>query len=469
MAAVKELEKLRPCGRLETYSTARHHLGYYNNVAVTATYSSPSTSNNSLESLIFSTLRQVIARHPNLSAIALDEDKSHPQVYFARLPSIDLRSCVEFRDRKGPVPTDGETDDDLEQVTAEQHSRNFKDNLGTKPYWRLVVLTSSNDKSTFTATWVFHHALSDGASALLFHETFLAALNSLDSTPDADPIVTSPAAPLPPAFEDLHPLPISWPFFFNTIAKILLPSIFNKRPSGLWTGAPVPATLSPIFRFRTLILPASTTARLAQLCRSEKTSVTATLQVLLAASLFTHLPSEQFSKLQISVPIAMRRFLEDVPADQMTNALTQYEYVHHRTPTPDSQDILRYFSWNESREVKAAIASTLSKRGSDNPIALLRYVSNIHEYVDGHLGKERGTSVEVSNIGVVSGKKEGEWGMGRVTFSQCPNPIGAAVCVSVVTGGTGEMSVNFCWGEGVVEGKFVESVVESVRRGLRSW
>jgi hypothetical protein len=171
MANIKELEKLRPCGRLETYSTARHHLGYYNNVAVTVTYSSPSTSNTSLESLIFSALRQVIAKHPNLSVIALDEDKSHPQVYFARLPSIDLRKCVEFPVRKGPISSDGEIDGDLEQVIAEQHSRNFKDDLGTKPFWRLVVLTSPNDKSTFTATWVFHHALSDGASALLFHET----------------------------------------------------------------------------------------------------------------------------------------------------------------------------------------------------------------------------------------------------------------------------------------------------------
>jgi hypothetical protein len=467
MTDLKELEKLRPCGRLETYSTSRHHLGYYNNVAVTATYSSPSLSVTSLESLIFAALRQVIAKHPNLSVIALDEDKSYPHVYFARLPSIDLRTCVEFRNRKEPVPGDGETDEDLEQVLAEQHSRSYKDDLGTKPFWRLVVLTSPNDKSTFTATWAFHHALSDGASALLFHETFLAALNSFDPNANADSVVIPPKTLLPPAFENLHPLPISWTFFLNTLAKILLPSIFNKRPTGLWTGTPVPATLAPIFRFRTLIFPASTSTRLTQLCRSEKTSITATLQCLLAASLFTHLPSDQFSKLQISVPIAMRRFLDNVPADQMTNALTQYEYVHHRAATPGKSDILCYFSWDETRAVKAAIASELAKCGSDNPIALLRYVSDIHEYIQGHLGKERLPSVEVSNIGVVGAKKEdGNWEMGRVTFSQCPNPTSAAVCVNVVTGASGEMSVNFCWGERVVEGEFIGSVVEGVKKGV---
>jgi hypothetical protein len=35
---VENLEKLRPCGRLEKYSTARHHLGYFNNVGLTAIY-----------------------------------------------------------------------------------------------------------------------------------------------------------------------------------------------------------------------------------------------------------------------------------------------------------------------------------------------------------------------------------------------------------------------------------------------
>jgi hypothetical protein len=56
--------------------------------------------------------------------------------------------------------------------------------------------------------------------------------------------------------------------------------------------------------------------------------------------------------------------------------------------------------------------------------------------------------------------------MGRVTFSQCANPTGVAICVNVVTGGSGEMSANFCWCEGTVEVGFVGSVVRGVREGV---
>jgi hypothetical protein len=479
IVAVKELEKLRPCGRLETYSTARHHLGYYNNVALTATYANPGWI-NSLPACIYSALKKVIEEHPKLSAIPRDEEKSYPDVYFARLPEIDLRSCVEFQERTKAVPQDGEVDEELDEVLHEQHSYNFKRDAGTKPFWRLVILTSPSDERTFTATWTFHHALSDGGSALLFHETFLAGLNSLDTTPNDEPIVQSLSMPLPPPFEDLHPMTISWSYFFSTLAKIILPSYFNKRPSKLWTGNTVPSEIPqpPLFNFRTLIFSAATTKRLAQISRKHDVSLTCTLEALLAASLFTHLPASKFDKVKFSNPMAMRRFLRDVPTDQMTNALTQFEHIHQRpTPTPDTNKsaspVLQNFSWSDAHAVRSTIACEIAKEGADNPIALLKYVSNMHDFFKSTLGKPRQASMELSNIGMyknkVTGEDEGEeekWKIGRVTFSQCPNPTGAAICASVVTGGDVELSVNFCWFEGSVEGGFVQLVIESVREGV---
>jgi hypothetical protein len=136
----------------------------------------------SLKGSIYAALKQVITKYQILSAIVLNEDKSHLDVYFARLPSIDLRRCVEFSRRKSPEPRDGELDAELEQLLTEQHDRNFKDNVGS-PFWRFAVLTSSSNDSTFTAAWIFHHALADGSSALLFHETFI--LPSMPSMPSS--------------------------------------------------------------------------------------------------------------------------------------------------------------------------------------------------------------------------------------------------------------------------------------------
>lgn len=470
---MKELEKLRVCGRLETYSTARHHLGYYNNVGLTATYTSALLSPQSFEPLIYAALKSVIAQHPNLSAIALNEDKSYPDVYFARLPSIDLRSCVEFHERKGPMPGDGEADEELNQILTEQHARNYKDNLGLKPFWRLAVLTSLADKTTFTAAWVFHHALADGSSAFLFHETFLAALNSLDSIPDTEPVVKSPTNDLPPPFEDLHPMPISWPFFLTTIAKILFPSVFHKRLAKLWTGNAIPSSilLPPKLKFRAIVFSADVTHRLAQVSRQKGVSVTATLQCLLASSLFVALPADEFDKIKITGPMAARRFLAGLEDAQMTNALMQWDFTHNRPLSVQNEEktanALRYFSWDEAQSVKSTIQSVLAQAGRDNSIALLKYVSNMHSFFTDQQGKQRASSAELSNIGVYKPKGEGMWQIGRMTFSQCANPTSGAFGVSVVTGGDGCASLNFSWCEDAMEEGLLEKVVEGVRDGVR--
>lgn len=468
---IGDLEKLRPCGRLETYSTARHHLGYYNNVGLTVTYNSSSQSSDALKDSIYAALKHVIAKHPVLGAVPVDEDKSYPDTSFVRLPFIDLSKCVEIRDRKSKTPSDGEVDAELDQLLAEQHARNFKDDLGTKPFWRLIVLASTTDNDTFTATWTFHHALCDGASALIFHQTFLAGLNNMETVPNADPIVKTPTTPLPPAFEDLHPMTISWPFFLNTIAKIILPSIFDSRPEKLWTGNPVPTKIPspPQFDFRTLILSANTTKLLAQASRKENVSVTCTLESLLAASLFKYLPPSQFDKIKFSNPMSMRRFLKDLPDDQMLVAVNQYHFTHHRTPSPHASTVLQNFSWSEARAVKSTIDAELAKAGADNPVALFKYVSSMHDYVDGLLGKPRGSSAELSNIGVYRNKDEGgRWMIGRVTFSQCPTPTGDPFCVSAVTGGDGCASLNFSWFEGAVEEGLVGKVMEGFREGVEA-
>jgi hypothetical protein len=475
MTDLAKLEKLRPCGRLETLSTARHHLGFYKNVGFTAEYTaSDTTQTSSLESKIYAALRHVIAEHPSLSAITLNEDQSFPHVYFARVPEIDLRTCVEIRDRRTSFPKDGEADEELDEILAQQHSRDFKEGLGTKPFWRLIVRISPTEATRFTATWMWHHALADGASAILFHEAFLAGLNSAGSDGDGEPIVRSPTATLLPPLEELHPMPISWSFFIQTILGAILPSIFDQRPAKLWTGNRVPEDTTPFPkpRHRTLVLSKGTTTKLAQVSRREEASVTATLQCLLAASLFANLPAAEYERVKIEGPISMKRFL-DVREDQMTNAIAQYAYLHKRPASPPTEGrltskVLQNFSWAAARAVKATIAAELAKKGRDSPIALLKYVSDMHKFFLEKLGKPRSPTAELSNVGVWPGRQESgaEWSIGRMVFSQCPSPVASPFSISVVTGGDGNVSLNFCWPEGAVEEETMTRVIEGVREGV---
>lgn len=472
MSSVEVLEKLRPCGRLETYSTSRHHLGYYNNVCLAAIYNAPSRP-GSLKDSVYSALKEVIQKHTILSAISVSEDKSYPDVYFARLPSIDFRTCVEFRERERLLPGDGEADEELDQLLQEHHNRSFKENYGSKPFWRLAVLRSPTDEPTFTAAWFFHHALADGASALLFHDSFLSALNALGPRPDASPILDSPTTPLSRPFEEQNAMAVSWPFFLNAIAKSVLPSFFGKRPAKLWTGNSIPKEINsaPHFNTRTMALSSETTKRLALLSRKQGVSVTATLQVLLTASLFSHLSATEFDKVNINGPIAMRPFLDDVPHDEMTNAIASYEIMHQRPVTANTTgdekaDVIQYFSWDVAKAVRSAIQVAVAEKGNDNPIALLRYVSNMHELITNDLGKSRKVTAEMSNIGMYKPKSEGRWKIGRMTLSQCANPTDAAFHVNVVTGGDGNASLSVNWCEGAVDDKLLAKIIEGLKEGV---
>ncbi|CAN9295326.1 unnamed protein product [Alternaria alternata] len=468
-----DLNRLRPCGRLETYSTARHHLGFYKSVGFTAEYVTSEIPQLSLEDRVYFALRHVIAEHPILSAIAVNEDQSYPNVYFAHLPEIDLRTCVEICERKKPFPNDGETDEELDEMLAQQHSRGFKEGLRSKPYWRLLVFKSPTDVTRFTATWMWHHALADGASAFLFHESFLGGLNSPETESNVEPIVKSSTMALPPPLEELHPMTVSWPYFIQAILGALLPSAFAKRPPKLWTGNPVQQDAEPLPqpRYHTLVLSKPTTDKLVQLSRAEKTSMTATLQCLIAASLFAHLPAQDYEKLKIEGPIAMKRFL-DVEEKQMTLAMTQYGYHHERLASQNLQglaksSVLDQFSWDIARAVKSAISAEVAKAGTDNSIALLKYVSSMPQFFLDKLGKPRYPSAELSNVGVWKNKqKPGNWAIGRMVFSQSPNVITSPLAVSVVTGGDGNATLNYCWIQDAVEDEFIWKVIEGVKGAI---
>lgn len=472
MTDLTKLEKLRPCGRLETYSTARHHLGIYNNVGFTATYHTTEIPSAPIESTVFTALRHVILTHPVLSAIPLNEDQSFPAVYFARLPEIDLRTCVDIRERRTDIPEDGQSDEELDGLLAEQHARSFKEDVGTRPFWRVVVLKPKAGADVFTISWFFHHALADGVSALLFHEAFLAGLEKSVLKTDASPLVASSTAPLLPSLETLHPMSISWSFFLPAILAAILPSFFNKRPAKLWTGKPIPSTINPPPqpKYRTLVFSAETSSTLVQLGREQGVSVTATLHCLVASSLFASLPPNEYDKLKIEGPTSVRKFLDALNSkpNQMTNAVAQYAFLHTRpseeVESPQNQTALHTFSWDEARSVKSTIQTELAKKGNDSPIALLKYISDMQKYFQDKLGQPRSASAEISNVGVWknNSRSEVKWSVGRMVFSQYANVVGYPFAVNAVTGGDQNLVLNFCWYEGAIDGELMAKVIDGV-------
>ncbi|RDI81606.1 hypothetical protein Vi05172_g8496 [Venturia inaequalis] len=275
---IHALEILRPLGKLEQFSSARHHLGFYNNVGVSAHYTAPQKQkacDSSIRNHVFRAVAIVIQEHAILSAIPIDEDTPSP--YFARLPTIDLSRAVSFVTRVDASETGG--DGELDALLEREHNTNFKADYGSLPFWRLVIVQMVGVFTEFTACFIFHHALADGVSGLVFHKSLQAALNKFDRTSKSmsQTIITSPNIPLLPSLETLHPLPIP------PRSETPVPPTLEE-----WTGQKI--ALPCITRFKHLSISAPKSKAFLTVCKQNNTTLTSALSALIATHLFALLP-----------------------------------------------------------------------------------------------------------------------------------------------------------------------------------
>ena len=468
-------------GRLEKHATARHSLDFYNNVGVSAFYScSSSLGFQDLELFIYRALDAVITEHPALGAIVIDEDKSSP--YFVRLPSIDLQEALKFVVSTTSLdPYDAAAMKELDQILGEQHNKNFKQRHGELPYWRLLIVHEPNNGSKFIACFIYHHAIADGTSGLSFHRTFLSKLLKIAEIPPSSPIKAENLGsgdgllsivserPIFPSLETLHPLSLSVSYMLRSLWH----EYFASNIRSLWTAAPITGAISMrISRFRSIQFSKSTTTRLLTASRSNSTTLTAAVESMLAAALFFKLPSDQFSVLRCDGAVSLRRWLprEMINDDSIGNWVSRY-VEEHRRPAGLGQttgNAMELFSWEEARRVRATIENELNKEGKDSVVGLLRFAGDLHDYFKKKIGKPREESFEFSNIGAFkSGQEEqknGSWEIGRVLFSQSADVVGAAFETSLVTGGDGCLNIGFSWLEGIVEGDWMQQVIDTLKR-----
>ncbi|KAE8351366.1 alcohol acetyltransferase [Aspergillus coremiiformis] len=454
-----QFPKLRPVGRLERCSTARHHLGFYYNVAVAACYTLPKTFTLPIKDYVYKACETLIGQHPILTAVPIDEGTKEP--YFARLPNVDLSQSVFFEKRKHNVPDVDDRDEELDTLLNTQHNIAFKLPL---PSWRLIVLTDDADRTEreFTVVFVFHHAISDGTSGKVFHKSFLQALQSMSSlTTDAvKEVIQSPDSPLLPPGEAVHPQPLSMSYLAIQLFK---DKIYKPRDPGLWTGSEIRTPLET--KVNHIVFPKHISSAFKERCRENKTTITAALQTIFARSLFTHLP-ETFTKVQCNSPMSARRFLPDpITDDSMGVWVQEYTEQYARKDLSDRSS----FPWSEAVRSRATIEKEISKEGGDSSVNLLKYVDDYHNklYLS-KIGQQRSSTFEVSNLGAIDlgPPVEGMPRIGRVIFSQSASVTGNAIEVSVASGGDGCLVLAFVWQEGVVEELFMLSVIGSVRKEI---
>lgn len=449
---IEEMEKLRALGALEQFSSARHHLGFYHNVGISATYQSQGLASVNLKALIFSALAILIERHPILSAIPVNEDSAIP--YFARLPEINLEDAVTLITRQFPTPMiESKRDIELDSILDDQHNINFKGHYGRLPFWRVIILTESGVVDKFVASFIFHHALGDGASGVAFHKDLLAAIN-VPCPVFKSTIVVPPKTNLLPTLEQALPFAVP-------------PAGAQHIPENLWSGEKI--CIPARSHFRSLALSKTVSENFIQACRANSTTLTATLPVIIAVALTNNLRAP-FEELECTIPVSLRRYLppsshiDEKSIGVWIDAFSSYFLRNNNLE----------FSWDEARRSRERITQYLGQGGMEMNVAKFKQLPSMVAYMSSKVGMERSSSFGVSNIGVfkaaasAASGAEGKWNIGRMVFSRSAFVAGSVIDVGVVTGPDGCIVLGFCWQEGIVSDELVEVVVEGTREGIES-
>lgn len=450
-------------GAIERWSTQCHSLGFYHNVGVTARYTSP-PGRRLTRHVLFRALEAAIRIHASLGLTILDEDTAKP--HFARLKTIDLDQVVTFVQLSGS--SDEAYQQEFDRVLSEQHSMPFR-KLGQLPIWRVLLIEPEKYDAArgVDVVFIYHHGIGDGATGQAFHMTLLKSLDGIPQDEEEQQlpyIISPPALPLLGSLESLVPLPLSFAYVFRTLWTRVW--FVRTPPPTFWSGTTAhlpPSGLKTCLR--TVAFPAQTVAHLLSACRTEKTTITALLQVLIAKSFFSVLPASTASSLSSTIAVNLRRFMPASITDE-----TMGVFVCSIAATHSRTKFTRTPLWELARKYRGKLQARVDAGTSNADVAMLKHVSDFEKHFRERLGKRHDNSFEVSNLGVFKGHRTpAGWDVpARVLFSQSASVASCAVDFSVMSVKGGEMAVGVGYQDGAVEPELVERVVEALRSEINA-
>ncbi|TCD69145.1 hypothetical protein EIP91_008621 [Steccherinum ochraceum] len=438
----------RKPGRLESFYIARDALKLDTSVVVAAEYRHAGHGTLNAHTL-FPALREVVKQHRALS-IQVHTEATAKASTLAPLATVDISRVVMFH---------------AEDVTLQSFSIDLlmtRMKTGTEnPLWRLHVFQDS------TVAFVFNHVIGDGKSGVAFHRALLSALNrTIPSTDVADHsamITIPPTLALIPPLEDCMDITVSWLKFIRVLYNMLAPSSWTSLHT-TWTGNDIATKKEFDVSARLLTVSASDAARLAGKSRREGATLTAflhTVGTVVLSDLITRLPNTTSTTISTSVPVSLRSYTK-TPDVAFCNHFSGLNSFVDIIGSPSKRLSAEDFPWDSASH----FASTLrqSAKSTCEEVGMLKYVSDMEDFFKGQLGKKRGATMEVSNLGRFPSDEdapttEPSWSIGDMFFLQSNAVCGAALNVMVVGSPAGSIGISFIWTKGTVEEDFAESFV----------
>ncbi|KAJ9633419.1 Alcohol acetyltransferase [Knufia peltigerae] len=444
-----DMPPLRPLGIFERFMVARSQQGVYHKVGVTAFYSSDrkATTKENLKPAIYSALALVISKHANLSITPVGVDSS--ESYFVRLPYVNLDEVVTFTEVENILDGQGRHRPALDHFLEREHSRPW-DLRVPLPLWRLHILQQpEGDASRFVLCYMFHHAIGDTKSALVFHQALEEALNTTDGGTETSSMVSSPDLPLIPPLDA----------FVDTTREVDGGSA-PEEAGAVWTGA---GQFLPVrTRFRSLRFGGDESIEFLRLCKAHGVSLTAAIQAMLVTALFEKLPSE-YTALRTDCPISLREWLP-APVGALSMGILVDTFLEtHQRPNLSHGGKQGSFAWvDDAQTTKKRIDRAVRERRGDGLLEKLSHVKDVETWTMAKMGQPRTTSLELSNVGRLPSLTENirSARIHGLVFSQSAGAVSGAIKVSCVTGRDGRVSLGFTWQQGVVEDGFIDDFLD---------
>jgi hypothetical protein len=441
-----------------------HHVDFFTNTGLSAYYApTQPLPDFDLEEIVYSALSQVVDQHPALFAIPVVVEKEGP--HWGRLTSIDLEKVVSFVERSQPSFTSDQADDELDSLLERQHNTSFKAGYGILPVWRLVILKDHGLGKGFTASFIAHHSMTDGTGLQIFHDSFQKSLCDITSSSTGqrlDRVVFSNDAPIAPALEELHPLPIP-----------TNPPASNAAELNEWKGTPI--TLPCNTRYKSLSLPSNTMERFVQDCKKHRMAPTAALPSLVARLLYDNLPLTA-EALTCNLPVSLRSDLPPKLVEGvMGNFIDAFKIQLLRSDLDQISDDSSTGTlgiWNHAKKIQQATRKYFANASPSGElyanVAALKLIPDIGAALIGSIGHPRGESFEVSNLGTFSQAKNAKgcakpsWHRGKVLLSRCAYAGGAPLVICVLNNEE-YVGFGFTWQDGSIDETIVKAVIDGIK------
>lgn len=465
-------------GSNEQRCIIRDVLGLYGYIAATATYEGPSLPGNST---LYEVLKRCIDQHPVLSTVILAAESKKPQL--ARAHIMDLDKHLRY----------SKLSDEHEHSISSLHDRLLEvhneppTEYESIPQWRVWVFPirqNSSSKTTLQVTFACSHSLADGMSLYVFHQSFLRALSEMPKVGTSTSAIyeVKSESELLPALEHVTKMPISWslliPRFFAEysppfLAKIL--GLNEEDGEDVWCGAgkrpdaPAQGELLTT-ALEILLVPNSTLQRVLKVCRANDGRLTALLDHLTTRALGEALKKrdKSYATFGIEISINLRKVIPQ-GENQIANYPSAIEQKHDISANPDPAAQLSSADWDTIRRNTAQLAK-ISNTLKDQPIALLKYVTDFRQLVQKRVSNPTNTAFGMSNLGVFVDNRASEqgWRMTEVVFSQSADGTSAICNINVANVQDGPLAITLTWWPGMLGVDDEESFAQDVLKAIES-